>query len=91
MVMILVTHILIALTSLVATTLLYISPSHKRLNISYALIAATLASGTVLVVETKSSMLSSCISGLVYLGIALTGALLGRKKLAKQEISSKTS
>lgn len=79
--MLLITHIIIALTSIIMTGLAYISPSRNKLQTSYGLVGLTLASGTVLVVTTHSPLLSSCMTGLVYLGIVMSGIMFARRKL----------
>lgn len=80
----LIIHIIIALSSIIYTTHVYFQPSRQKLYGSYVLIAATLGSGAYLVISTHSSLLSSCVSGLVYLGIALSGTFFAYRKLAKR-------
>ena len=79
--MILVTHIIIALSSVAYTTLLLALPSRTRLYISYALVAATLASGIYLTVVNPASMLRTCTTGLVYVVIVTAGIAVARKRL----------
>jgi hypothetical protein len=67
--MIVLLHVLIAFSSIAFTTYLYFRPSRRKFYASYGLVAATLASGTYLVVSTHAPMLSSCTSGLLYLVI----------------------
>lgn len=69
--MILILHILIALASIVCSGYAFFSPSKSKLQVSYALTALTLISGTYLVISTHSPLLSSCVSGLVYLAIVI--------------------
>ncbi len=80
--LILITHIIIAIAGIVSSGIAYLSPSQARLNLSYGLVAGTLASGTYLVISTSSDLVSSCVTGLVYLaGVSL--AIIGAKnKLA---------
>lgn len=80
--MILLTHIVIALASLVCTTYLAFSPSRNKFYLSYVLIGLTLASGTYLVISLHAPMLKTCLTGLVYLGIALAGVVVGYRRLA---------
>lgn len=80
--MLLLTHVLIALGSLAATGLAYLSPSQRKLRISYSLVGLTLVSGTVLVVASHSPLLSSCMTGLAYLAIVIFGIAASRHKLA---------
>ncbi len=79
--MLLITHILIALASLVLATLAVMSPSQTKLRGSYGLIALTLASGTVLVVTTGANLLHSCLTGLVYCATVLALALAAQRRL----------
>lgn len=81
--MILLAHICIALASIVYTTYLYIQPSRTKLRVSSGLLVATLASGTYLVISTHSPLLSSCLSGLLYLAVVATGIALSVRKLAR--------
>lgn len=80
--MILVTHIIIALSSVAYTTLLLFRPTQSKLYISYALVAATLASGIYLTVINPASMLRTCTTGLVYVVLVTAGIAIARKKLA---------
>jgi hypothetical protein len=82
--MIVLLHVLIALSSIAYTTYLYFRPTKRKFYASYGLIAATLASGTYLVISTHSPLLSSCVTGLIYLGIVLTGVLAASRKFEKQ-------
>ncbi len=84
--MILITHISIALFSVMYTTYLLISPSKNKIAVSYGLVSATLISGTYLVVSTKASIISACISGLIYTTIVMVGILLARRKLEKANL-----
>lgn len=78
--MLLLTHIIIALGSLAATTFAYFSPSTVALRISYALIASTLLSGTYLAVTSPAHMLQVCVSGLTYVAVATVGIVAARRK-----------
>ncbi|HTJ73052.1 MAG TPA: hypothetical protein VL481_00485 [Verrucomicrobiae bacterium] len=83
--MALIIHIIIALTSIGFTTLLFIVPSKTKFNVNYALIALTLASGTYLVVSTNAPMLKSCMSGLLYISVVTLGTIAARYKYARQQ------
>lgn len=82
--MFLILHITIALSSLIYTTYLYARPSRRKFYASYGLIAATLLSGTYLVISTHSPLVSSCITGLVYLSVAFYGIFAAHQKLTRQ-------
>ena len=79
--MILLTHIMIALSSVIYTTILLLRPSQTKLFASYILVAATLASGIYLTVVNPASMLRTCTTGLVYVVIVTAGIALAHKKL----------
>jgi hypothetical protein len=83
--MLLATHILIALSSLVYTTYVFFSPSEAKLKVSYGFVAATIGSGTLLVISMPSHLVSACYSGLSYLGIVLIGILGVRYRLGQTE------
>jgi hypothetical protein len=87
--MILLFHITFATTSMVVTGLAYVRPSHQKLRTSYGLVAATLVSGTYLVISTHGPLLESCITGLVYLGIVFGGIIATQRKLAAQKQSDR--
>jgi len=48
------------------------------------LIAATLATGTYLVISLNTPMLRACATGLVYLAVALSGVIVAQRKLAAE-------
>src|ERR1700755_2590582 len=84
--MVLITHIIIALSSLIFTTYMYFAPSKRKFTASYVLIALTLASGTYLVVSTHAQILQSCTAGLLYLAVVIFGVVAAYHKLAEQTI-----
>jgi hypothetical protein len=79
--MVVLIHVLTALGSLAATTLAYLLPSNTKVRLSKALFAATLASGTYLVLATHAKMLESCLMGLAYMAVSLIGIIAARTKL----------
>ena len=80
--MLLLSHIIIALGSILATSITYAMPSKALLRVSYAMIASTLLSGTLLIVTSPVHMLQVCISGLTYVALVTVGVLAARRKLA---------
>jgi hypothetical protein len=79
--MLLLTHVLIATTSMIFSGYTFLSPSKNRLKISYALIASALASGTYLVISLHANMVSACTSGLIYLAIVTFATIGARYRL----------
>lgn len=80
--MILLSHIIIALSSLVMSTVSAFWPSRTKVYATAGLIAATLASGTYLVISTQTPLLHVCMTGLVYLGLASSGVIVAVRRLA---------
>jgi len=78
-------HVLIALSSIVYTGYVYLYPTKKRFNISYAFVAATLITGTGLVIANPSHMVSACFTGIVYLAFITVGLVTAHKKFVKNE------
>lgn len=83
--MILLIHIVIALSSVACATYVLISPDKKWLRFSYVLVGLTLASGTYLVLENPAHMVRACISGIIYVGVIITGLVHAGAKLARSE------
>jgi hypothetical protein len=84
--MLLLTHIIIALASIATTTYLAFSPSRGKFYASYVLIGLTLVTGTILIISLHAPMLKTCMTGLAYLAIALSGVVVGYRRFvhAKQ-------
>ena len=78
--MIILLHVLIALTSIVTSAYVLFKPSKKAFTTAYSLIAATLASGTYLVISTHSSLTHSCFAGLTYLAVVVGILIPARKR-----------
>ena len=79
--MMLTLHIAIALLSLLITGWAAMRPSENLLRTGYATIAATLGTGTYLVVLHPSHLASACLSGLVFLGLSLAMIAQARRRL----------
>lgn len=67
--MVILIHIIIALTSIIIATVGFFRPSLRVLVVSYGLIIATVSSGTLLLVTSPSHILQSCLSGVAYLSV----------------------
>lgn len=68
-IMVILIHIIIALSSIIIATLAFFKPSSRTLIISYGFIIATIASGTYLLITVPSHILQSCLTGLGYLTV----------------------
>lgn len=64
--MILVAHILLALSSIIYSTYVLFSPSRVRVYGSYSLIASTLTTGIYLTLIHPNHIKQACISGIIY-------------------------
>lgn len=82
--MILIAHIVIALSSIIFASAALARPSWTKMNINYGFIAATIATGTYLIVTMHINMLSTCATGLAYLAIVAVLSALAHRKLARQ-------
>lgn len=88
--MILAIHILIATMSLLYTTYVLVSPSEMKLKACYGFVAATVISGTYLVLSMPAHMVSACITGLTYLGVMFLAIAGAHRRLASERVSKKT-
>lgn len=82
--MMLLLHIVIAFSGMVFTAYTYLAPSKRKLRASYAFAAATLATGTYLLVISPSHLVEACVMGLIYFAIVGAGVYLAQHKLAYQ-------
>lgn len=82
--MALLTHIIIAISSVLFTAYVWVRPSQRNIRVSYVLLALTIASGTYLVVSLQASMLHACLMGLLFVGMILVGTVAAQRKLAAQ-------
>jgi hypothetical protein len=83
--MILLIHIVAALSSLVYATVLFMRPYRRGFYVNYGLITLTLVSGTYLVITTHAQLMQACGSGLAYLLAVSFGMVLARRKLTAAE------
>ena len=65
--MILIAHILLALSSILFSTYVLFNPSRGKIYSSYSLIASTLTSGVYLTLIHPAHIKQACISGVVYI------------------------
>lgn len=87
--MLIVIHILIALASLLAATVLLFKPSKRLINFNKVAIISTLVSGTALVIDTKSGLIKACFTGLIYLAFAAGATYYSSQKLQKSAPSER--
>ena len=78
-------HVLVALSSIVYTTFVFVRPSPSRLKLSYGLIAGTFKTGTYLVMSKQAHLLQTCVTGLAYLGAMTLAVFAVHYRLAAQK------
>ncbi len=81
--MILLIHIIIALSSLAVGTYAFARPSQTKLHVSYGFASGTFISGVVLIMS-GASLVHACISGIVFLGGVSVLNEFTRRKLATE-------
>ena len=81
--MLILIHVIIALSSITFTSYTFFWPSMPKLKISYGFIAGTLLTGVLLVVSNPSNFPLVCIDGLIYLAFVLVGITAIHLKLVK--------
>lgn len=86
MLILLISHIIIAIGGLAAAAVALVTLSTKAMRFSYVLTAGTIATGTVLVFS-SGNILKSCLSGLLYLVAILTMTSVAKYRLAAEKIS----
>lgn len=79
----LILHIIIAISSFVLAAGLLVKPVQTLLSVNYSLIAATIMTGTALVVQGYSA-LHVCAIGLVYTVMMITISIVARRRLTAQ-------
>ena len=83
LVMLLLSHIIIALVSLLAAGLALVKPGSRSLNFSYVLVGLTVATGTILTVQSPAHLMQACATGLIYLAMAFALIAAARQRLAR--------
>ena len=88
--MIILIHVIIALTSIAIASFTFFQPTLKRLITSYGFILGTVGTGTYLLMAYPSHILQSCLMGLAYLTVVTIATIyahvrLHQRKLAAQE------
>ena len=85
--MLLLLHIIAAFLSLLIIGISVLAPSKLRLQLSYLLVGLTLLSGTALTFSRLSHLVSICITGLIYICVAIIGLAVAKRRLAAESQS----
>jgi len=88
--MIILIHVIFAITSIITASFTFFNPTIKKLIASYGLIVGTVGTGTYLLVTVPSHLLESCIMGIAYLTVIAFATVAAHtrmhaRKLAAQE------
>jgi hypothetical protein len=84
MFMLLIFHLVSALSSLSFATYSVFRPSRRGLGINYALAGMTIISGSYLAFSTNSHLLSACATGLFYTSIVTFELIAANRRLVSQ-------
>lgn len=82
--MLLESHVVIALCGLIWTSYVVLFPTAAKISASYGFVAATLLTGTALVISSGQHILQSCVTGLIYTAVVTTGIAVAQRRLADQ-------
>lgn len=83
--MIIFTHVVIALVTIVLTLVTYVKPTSRRLKMSYTGITLTVVSGSYLAFSLQSNLLRTCVTGLVFVTFTSILTYSSRNKLEYAE------
>lgn len=86
--MLILIHVLSALSSVILTSYLIFRPNRRGLNASYGLVASTVTTGFMLIVFAGANILSTCISGLLYVAAVSVGLVVVNRRLATENSHS---
>ncbi len=84
--MILITHIIIAIISLIIAAILQARPTRGLAKTEAGLIAGTLVSGVVLLFQ-GASLLHLCISGLLFTSLSVVAVLVAVRRMKLAEVA----
>ncbi len=85
--MIILLHVVIALSSIATTTYAFFFPSKSKLRLSYSFTAATVATGFYLLAAYPAHMIQTCTTGLIYLAVIIVGTVSARYRLALSRVT----
>jgi hypothetical protein len=83
--MILLLHILIAVSTIVLSVVSFFRPSNKKIISTYIMTGLTVLTGGSLIVILHASILHTCITGLAELTVVSLATVLARRKLIATE------
>ena len=84
--MLVVLHVILALSSVAYSSFLLIAPSKTRFYATYGLVGGTLATGTYLTISTHTPILKACLTGLVYISVIVVLVVAAQRRFAATKI-----
>ena len=84
--MILITHIIIAIISLIIAAILLARPTRGLVKTEVSLIAGTLVSGVVLLFQ-GACLLHLCVSGLLFTSLSVVAVLVAVRRMKLAEVA----
>lgn len=89
MLMLILAHVLIAISGLLYSSYLYFNPADDKFKPAYWLLGFTIGTGSLLVVVGGANVLKTCVLGLLYTGVVYGSIIAAKHKLAKEELRIK--
>ncbi|MCW1908547.1 MAG: hypothetical protein KIH63_004365 [Candidatus Saccharibacteria bacterium] len=80
--MLIILHVILAVLSLAIATANYFAPVKKLLTVSYSFAGGTLTSGVLLIIFNNSSVMRTCLTGIIFFATISTLNELARTKLS---------
>lgn len=77
-------HVLLAVASLVLSSINFFNPGAKKSIGSYGLATATVASGILLIVVNHASIVRTCLTGVIFFAVVIAMNQVASRKLATQ-------
>lgn len=77
-------HVVLAIASLILSTMNLYNPSTKKGTVSYSLATGTLTTGAILIVVNNASILRTCLTGVIFFAVVVVMNQIASRKLAVQ-------
>lgn len=82
--MLILIHIILALSALALSIFANFKPDTTKLKISYGLAIGTLSSGILLILVNNASVVRTCLTGILFFGMVSILNEVARQKLVKE-------
>lgn len=85
--MLIVLHVILAVSALAFSVISNFSPDNSKLRYSYGLAVGTLSSGVALIVVNNASVLRTCLSGILFFAVVSVLNETARRKIATEKVT----